>query len=136
MALVPCKECKKEISTKAKACPHCGAKRHAPHYVLKGLMILIFIGVISSIVEDHKKPPAKPADYALGACREFIKKSLHDPSSVDFDRDYPLANELPNNIYEITLGYRAKNGFGAIRHTASTCKMKYDSQQWILMSLK
>lgn len=26
MALKKCKECKKEISTQAKRCPHCGAK--------------------------------------------------------------------------------------------------------------
>ena len=30
MALTTCKECKKEISTSAKACPHCGAKRPSP----------------------------------------------------------------------------------------------------------
>lgn len=108
----------------------------APHYFLKGLMILTFIGVIFSMTENHGKPPAEPADYALGACREFIKKSLHDPSSVDFDRDYPAVGVLPNNVYQITLGYRAKNGFGAIRHTISTCKMKYENQNWILIGLK
>ena len=29
MALKPCRECKTEISTRAKTCPHCGLKR--PH---------------------------------------------------------------------------------------------------------
>jgi hypothetical protein len=27
MALVNCRECGKEVSTQAKACPHCGARR-------------------------------------------------------------------------------------------------------------
>ena len=29
MALKPCRDCKTEISTRAKTCPHCGLKR--PH---------------------------------------------------------------------------------------------------------
>ena len=29
MALKPCRDCKTDISTKAKTCPHCGLKR--PH---------------------------------------------------------------------------------------------------------
>ncbi len=43
MALIICKDCKKEFSTDAKKCPHCGAKKYTPHYFFKGLIIFVFI---------------------------------------------------------------------------------------------
>lgn len=45
MALTECKECGKEISTKAKACPHCGAGRG-----MSGWWKLSIFALISSIV--------------------------------------------------------------------------------------
>jgi RNA polymerase subunit RPABC4/transcription elongation factor Spt4 len=46
MSLVPCKECGTEISTKAKACPKCGAKVARTKWWLwipLGLVVLIFV---------------------------------------------------------------------------------------------
>ena len=43
MALITCKDCQKEFSSDAKVCPHCGAKKHKNHYILKGFMVLVFI---------------------------------------------------------------------------------------------
>jgi len=49
MALKPCVECKKEVSSEATACPHCGKKN--PHGVSKvvsiggGFLSLVFGGV-------------------------------------------------------------------------------------------
>lgn len=41
MSLIECKECKKQISDKAKTCPHCGAKVKKSHPVRLVLMILL-----------------------------------------------------------------------------------------------
>jgi hypothetical protein len=43
MALRPCKECKKEISSEAKVCPHCGKKQHGS---IAGVGCLIIIGLL------------------------------------------------------------------------------------------
>ena len=41
MALIECKECKNEVSEKAKFCPHCGARIRKP----RSLKIILFIFV-------------------------------------------------------------------------------------------
>lgn len=53
MALTACTECKKEVSTKAKVCPHCGV----PHPTVKtkdviaGLIVLLSVGgIVASCV--------------------------------------------------------------------------------------
>lgn len=47
MALVKCKECKKEVSSKAKLCPHCGIKNPAvgAKETLVGLVVVV-VGVV------------------------------------------------------------------------------------------
>lgn len=50
MALKPCPECGREISTKAPVCPHCGAKK--PGKARRGCLIpsLIFAGLVVIVV--------------------------------------------------------------------------------------
>ena len=45
MALKPCKECKKEVSTSAKVCPHCGVQNPTvtASDALRGLVFLVVI---------------------------------------------------------------------------------------------
>lgn len=54
MALTKCKECGKEVSTKAESCPQCGAvikkKTGCLGYVGGGFLVLFAIGVISSLI--------------------------------------------------------------------------------------
>ena len=52
MALTKCKECGKEVSKKAEACPHCGARLSAKQYgcgtlIVLGVLVLILIGIFS-----------------------------------------------------------------------------------------
>ena len=54
MALISCKDCKKEFSNDAKRCPHCGAKKPNPHYIIKGFMILVLIVWISGRLNSHQ----------------------------------------------------------------------------------
>lgn len=60
MALKKCKECGKEISTNAQACPNCGAvskkKTGCLVYLAGSFFALIFLGVIGSIMDNGSKP--------------------------------------------------------------------------------
>ena len=46
MALIKCKECKKEISDTAKQCPHCGYKKKKVKLFWPIIIILIIIGYL------------------------------------------------------------------------------------------
>lgn len=46
MAIVKCKECGHEISTKAEACPQCGAKRKPSSMGCGGLIVVIFLAFV------------------------------------------------------------------------------------------
>lgn len=81
MALQPCKECKKEISTKAKTCPHCGVKDPGvtTKDVLFGVVILVAIvfGLImffsgGSDSDEDKKTPEEIAEE-LAACKSDVQ---------------------------------------------------------------
>ena len=102
MALKPCKECGAEVSTKAKACPKCGAK--VPHtkwwlWVPLGLMAA-FLG-IALVMGSSPEAQAKAADRrAIELCEsDGARKSLSDGSkrfiagacekmAADFRRKY------------------------------------------------
>lgn len=67
MALKPCKECKREISTEAKACPHCGKKNPTSRttslgLVLIGVVILsLYTAFNNAGVQPHAdRPSAEP----------------------------------------------------------------------------
>lgn len=64
MALVKCKECGQDVSSDAKACPHCGKKQaqSLPKgcFWCLGVFFLIFwIGVVASLFENHSQTSAK-----------------------------------------------------------------------------
>ena len=50
MAMTTCKECGKQVSTEAKACPHCGAaapaRKKAKGGIGKWLLVVFAIGVV------------------------------------------------------------------------------------------
>ena len=55
MALRACNECKKEISTSAEVCPHCGYKQKQPSGCLilfVGFIIISFLSVLFSAISD------------------------------------------------------------------------------------
>lgn len=94
MALVPCRECGTEISSKAKACPKCGAKPKgrrlwpwllaAPFVAFGGLMLIGALSgaggpasqdrrAISLCWEEQRRPSLSPgaAQFAAGACERM-----------------------------------------------------------------
>ena len=61
MAMTTCKECGKQVSTEARACPHCGAeapaKKKAKGGIGKWLLIVFAIGVVAAILPKQDKAP-------------------------------------------------------------------------------
>jgi hypothetical protein len=67
MALINCRECGKEVSKKAEACPNCGAplKKQPTQYgcgtlILLGIVAFILIGVFSSNDTSTPSSPKTP----------------------------------------------------------------------------
>ena len=104
------------------------------------VLILLFaiplIGAIAGMgggsAQDER---AHPERYALSICRDFIKDSLHDPTSAVFDRVYPSPEALADNKYSMTVPLRAKNGFGSMRHFAVDCVVSFNGDSWSLVRL-
>lgn len=126
MALIKCKECSSEISTKAEACPKCGAKvlRTTLFTKIVGTVFgfLVLSAVIGSSGNSSNQPPKTPdqiaaekkADeqdtqrfIAARAAARAIKSALRDPDSLQFE-----AVRVSDNAKVICAEYRAKNGFG------------------------
>ncbi|HEU0283269.1 MAG TPA: hypothetical protein VFQ99_05755 [Gallionella sp.] len=80
MALINCKECGKEVSTEATACPHCGAK---PPKKSSGLMILfIIVGSVIALVLIISGSPGGRSGEGEQARRAECAKALLEGSRV------------------------------------------------------
>ena len=58
MALTICKECKKEVSDTAKACPHCGAKLKGGFFG-KFLIVIVILFILINLFTSIKNDKAK-----------------------------------------------------------------------------
>lgn len=125
MALVTCKECGKEISNKADACPHCGAKPKRTGcftWIIAGVCALIVIGVIGNMMnpaaptpEAAKTPPAQKTPEQIardnGVARASVAaKAIHEAARNPESFVLDLALVMPDGT--ACLEYRAQNGFG------------------------
>jgi hypothetical protein len=63
MALINCKECKREISNKAKACPHCGAKVSRSVW-LPAILGFFALGIVGSLLPENT-PMTQASDQPL-----------------------------------------------------------------------
>lgn len=123
MALIKCKECGKDISTDAKACPHCGAKppyKPSLAFILIAGLLVVF-GVKASLESARtpiKEPPKTAEQTAAKEAADMrakmayvlirkVKKSLREPESLD------VINVFSNEKADLLcMKYRARNGFG------------------------
>ena len=92
MAMVACRECNAQISSKAKVCPHCGIKRRGKKlwlWIPLGIVGIIFLlGVIGASL-----PPREP--FAIDRHKPFTGRMqtsgglvyvlLNEPSPIDGD---------------------------------------------------
>ena len=66
MAMTPCKECGTTISTKANACPSCGAPVRRWR-LLKGFLVVLFLFVLVTLLAKPSEEAAKPQDQQQAA---------------------------------------------------------------------
>ena len=123
MALIKCRECGKDISTEAKACPHCGAKppyRPSLAFVLiAGLLVVFGIKAsVESAAPTYQPPPKTAEQIAVEEAADMrtkmayvlirnVKNSLREPESLDVIEVF--SNEKADLL---CMKYRARNGFG------------------------
>ncbi len=136
MALVKCKECSAQISTKADSCPHCGAKVRkgigCGGLVLIGFVVVIFMGIIapsssSSSSSSSSRPTAKPEpvkpavprevvensawDGSVRQVKKYLEQNLKDPDSYQ-SIEWSKVAKTDGGGFMVRHKYRAKNGFG------------------------
>lgn len=77
VALVKCKECGGQVSTKAEACPACGAKQKKPVGCLGwAFVILVFIPLmIAMFAGEGSKPTAKSGSQAAAADQKALDEA-------------------------------------------------------------
>jgi hypothetical protein len=155
MALIKCKECGNEVSTKAEACPKCGAKlkQKAGCGTILGVAILavIIIGAFGSIFDspsdggaDAKPATCGPADLqclgdkgtiAAGVyCADQVEKlAKHSAKWTDGMLEpkfshFRWRNQEKGEITYIGDKVQFQNGFGAFTNMIYECDMSADGK--------
>lgn len=129
MALVKCKECAKDISSEAKACPSCGAK--PPKSSSRLAVALIGIAAVAIYVDGSKKDtPPQPA-VSITPEQARVNKKLADEKTARLDSTFRVLASIKASLREpdsvqwanvlsntdgtvVCVTYRARNGFGGI----------------------
>ena len=101
MAITHCKDCKAEISTEAKKCPHCGRPNKSPITGARVVIVLlaVLLGALywqAKRVDD--KAAAESAEFAdrLRSLREAgtePMKDIHDSVASDAVAQYRIAKQ-------------------------------------------
>jgi hypothetical protein len=97
MPLIVCKDCKKEFSTDARRCPHCGAKKPRHKSRIGVVLLVIFLGLVAigSVVNNKSSTtnsatgPASISkaawEYAsISVAEKTLKYALKDADSAEF----------------------------------------------------
>lgn len=127
MALVKCRECGKEMSSQAKACPHCGAPRPkgtSSSTIIFGAFLVLVVGSCifsgdrptgTSTSTSTPKPPPSAADLAkekefrtVVAGLRWIKESMKNPKSFE------LVSARMIDGKALCIEYRGTNSFNAV----------------------
>ena len=94
MAMIKCKECGKEISDKAKKCPHCGIKyksesendRKGFPTGLMFILIVIFVAVIFLMMNYNKKDYNNSTSGTKENTNEIIENENEIKTKNEFDK--------------------------------------------------
>lgn len=108
MAIITCRECGKDVSSAAAACPHCGAPVRQPRRVKRGL---ILAGATLALAAA-----AGAAYTAYGSdkaqLRRLVVERLNDPGSAQF-RNERIVRDEGDGLY-LCGEINARNRFGAM----------------------
>ena len=156
MAMVKCKECGNAVSSKAAACPGCGAKPPADKdYALTAIMsavvflvlVLIIAGMSNpdpsrsapSSARDTAPAPATPEHDERSAfvmCQPFVEQRLTNPRSARYPTRATSATRTGAQTYRIRAWVDAENPMGGTIRNNFTCVIEYTGDgQWRLSDL-
>ena len=136
MALTKCKECGKEVSTKAKECPGCGAPVKSSSSVgcLTIIAVIFVIGMIGSLFDNDKSEKSSRTESTTPKTQEEIREdqlqkqfSAWDGSHTGLTKLIKTAMNDPGSYDHVETVYwdkgdhlvvkttfRGKNAFGGV----------------------
>ena len=88
MAIVKCKECSHDVSTRAEACPHCGAKRPKPTSLFTWVVVIFFSWLVFTCVSSSNKATKSTAaaPQAATSTDRLVASSARRGWLLDYDR--------------------------------------------------
>jgi len=129
MSLKKCKECGKDVSTKAGKCPHCGAKLKTGTGIgCLGLIgVILLVGMFGNMLsESNKTSKPKTAkeirkeriestfsawDGSHMGLEKLIKRTMNDPDSYEHVK---TVYSDKGNYLIVKTTFRGKNAFGGV----------------------
>lgn len=164
MAMTTCKECKKEVSDRAKVCPHCGAQKPGERWwhALAGFAVLIIVGTGAyfyfgsgdSVESTDKATPPKQCAATDGQClfdanladaSYPCKKQIEKTSKYDFEWDdgvfgliFTHFRNIPEKGQMVFTGDKVKftNGFNAKVNMIYSCTYDLKSKSVVDVTVK
>ena len=161
MALIQCKECKKEVAKSAKTCPHCGVKDPAitTKQKLGGCLVLIVLAIgfgVYMASGDKEKAAAAPKTCAgndtqclfdanlataLTKCKPLVERSAkYDFEWIDGMLDpaftHARLNGKKNQLTFIGDKVKFTNGFNAKTPMTYSCTMDLNTKKIVDFSIK
>lgn len=147
MALRPCKECKSQISSDAKVCPHCGKRQGTSGSVgcLAIIGLLVLLGVIGSLTNQQtsntQQSPPTPAEVqakkqADEAARKAEEHYVRTPGGrlwlkhKDWSRDYCDAI-VKHKVLTGMDTEQVRIAWGKPEHINRTVIPGHTSEQWV-----
>lgn len=121
MALTKCKECGKEMSSEAKACPACGApppkKTSLVTWLVCGFMLFVFVrcaqmggtGTSTATAPTPKTTPAEEKEFqTVVGSLVWIKENMKNPKSFELVSAQMIGGKA------LCIEYRGTNSFNAV----------------------
>lgn len=95
MALIKCKECKSEVSSKAVTCPNCGVRIAPKPMGCGGILVLIFLGlVVVSVFSPNQTTSTSTSSISLSSNQYqstgAVKKTLATATDKALNTGLPL----------------------------------------------
>lgn len=108
MAVIKCKECDKEISSKAKSCPNCGAVLKKKTSLITWLFLVLIIALAISSVTDEKSTNVKSSQSTNS---DTEKGQTSTPGKTESKKDpewstFSSSDEMTGSISYYASGYR------------------------------
>ena len=152
MALKKCKECGHDVSTKADACPNCGAVKKTTSGCTGCIAILFMIffvpWCVGSLSDSDSSTPHQTVQKSITThdkvtayviAKDFVENQLKSPGTAKWpwDNTDKVTKHLGNGEYTIRTYVDSQNSFGALIRTNFSCTVQYTgNEKWKLVDFK